>query len=329
MAEDSNYFSSLGSGGFAADATSAGLSMLAGAAGNFIGGTIGNYFGRKQSKQSFSNYKKQALYDLQLAYGPYFDLARKYDEKNYALARRYSENSASWARRGLENAGLNPILAASQGFNANMGFQGQQIDPTTGSTDLSVKAPSMSRIDPMAFASLSNTARQVDANVKQSAATTENIKAQTLKTLVDAINEYHSEGGLMKAVPGAITRLFGSGDRKLDEVMRSRGFDVDSISTLIRKEGFAGLLRELSEWNPALKLSEMASDWIRSFVGDRDTSRDAKTSSMRKDVSTAKDLADVVSPSPVPVVLPVKTHANRKKHRKVERVAPNPLLMFH
>lgn len=269
-----------------------GASAALGAGSSVATGILGNYFGKKQAEQSFSNYKKQAAYDYMLAKGPYFDLSRKYDEKNYQLARRYSENSASWARRGLEAAGLNPILAASQGFNANMGFQGQQIDPKTGATDLSVKAPSLPRVDPTAFFQMANTAKQTDANVGVADAEQLNLRSQAFSTFIKAINDA-GNGGVNNWSTLLNRFLQDLGDGAHTEPQADALRKMSAILGVDGRGDFEKFIDNIR-----------GSNWIGSMFGSADSSSSAKQSVDTKDASTAKDVLPKIvdrffgSPSP-------------------------------
>lgn len=90
------------------------------AGGDYISGAINNYYGQKarrdQYQLSLDQYKQQAEIDYQYA--------QLYNKLNYELAQNYAVNTPSWAVQGLRKAGLNPILAASGGFNANLGQSG-------------------------------------------------------------------------------------------------------------------------------------------------------------------------------------------------------------
>lgn len=243
MAEGS-YFSSLASGGLAADATSAGLSFLGGAAGNYVGGLLGSYFGQKNAKKdaerSYNSYVKQAAFDYNLAKGPYFELARRYDEKNFDLARRYSENSASWARRGLEEAGFNPILAASQGFNANMGFQGQQVDSPSSSMPFFRSSTALNSVGGGDFAGVVRdmaSARLSESSAALNRAEIDSVEAATAKTLVDAITTAEKRGlngnvgGLVGMLNAALSDITGTtGSKMLDAVLDKATSNLDKVT---------------------------------------------------------------------------------------------------
>lgn len=65
---------------------------------SFAEGSLNDFFGKKSEKRA---YERQ----VQLM------------RKQYQYAQRYAENSPSWTVSGLRNAGLNPILAVSNGAN--------------------------------------------------------------------------------------------------------------------------------------------------------------------------------------------------------------------
>lgn len=113
------------------------ISSLIGAGADYIIGTqnafLGDYFGRKQRSQQSKLSYEMANYEAALNY----QYSKLYNEQNFALAQRYAQNSAKWSVDGLRNAGLNPILAAGGGFNANLGSAGV-------TSDTSVDMPGMS-----------------------------------------------------------------------------------------------------------------------------------------------------------------------------------------
>lgn len=274
-------------------------------------GPLSSYLGRGDrrdaSKVDYKTYKKQRFFDYNFDSTLGYDLARQYDQKDFDLSRRYSENSAKWATTGLRRAGLNPILAASQGFNADFGHQGQ--GPSGGGSMPSVGGNSF-RVDPkldlagaaqdigsLDVQSSTATKLRADSNVAQAQA--DLIKAQTLRQYVDAINEYHSQGGLSKAGVGAITRLFGSGDSKLDKVMHKSGFGVDDTT------------------GSAVKGMSQAVDWIsKMFSPTRATTPPSSAKDKKvfmSDLTNAVKLSNAVSPSPAPVVAPVKVPARLRR----------------
>lgn len=287
-------------------------SAVVGAGSSLFGsGPMGYYFGKKDRRDAaevdFKTYKKQREYDFNFDMGPGYVLAKKYDEKDYNLARRYSENSASWAVNGLRKAGLNPILAASQGFNADFGHQGvglagagnmHSVGGNSFRPDSRIDlARAMSDVGSLDVQASTATKLRADSNVSQAQA--DLIKAQTLRQYVDAINEYHSQGGLSKAGIGAVTRLFGSGDSALDKVMHKAGFSSDDTTGSVNK----GL--------------SQAVDWIsKMFSPSRAVTPPASATDKKtflSDLTNAVKLSNAVSPSPAPVVAPVKVPA-RMRH---------------
>lgn len=238
--DDTNYFSDMSSGGFLGNSASGIFDFDSRAASSFVGGAIGSYFGqknaKKDAKRNWRYYKKQAEFDYRMADGPYFQLAKKYDEKNYNLARRYSENSASWARTSLEKAGLNPILAASQGFNANMGFQGQQVDSPSASIPSFRSSTAVNSIggDFGGFIRDMASARLSESSAALNRANMDKVEAETANTLVDAITTAESRGlhgnigGLVGMLNAALSSVTGTtGSEMLDSVLDkvTRNFD--------------------------------------------------------------------------------------------------------
>lgn len=285
-----------------------GSAAISGASSLTGSGPLSYYYGKKDrrdsAEQDFKQYRKQRFFDYNFDSTLGLDLANLYDSKDYNLSRRYSENSASWAVRGLRKAGLNPILAASQGFNADFGHQG--VGPSGGGSMSSVGGNSFHVDSKFDFAEAakdigsldvqSSTASKLRADSNVSQAQADLIKAQTLRQYIDAINEYHSRGGLEKSAVGSITRLFGSGDANLDSVMRNAGFDTTSISDRA--------LRQSVNW-----ISKM-------FSPTRGSTPPASAKDKKRflsDLTNAVKLSNAVSPSPTPVVAPVKVPA-RMRH---------------
>lgn len=201
---------------------------------SFANQAFGNYNRKKDAEQSFKNYTKQAVLDYHLANGPYFDLAQRYNEANYNLSRRYAENSAKWATTGLRKAGLNPILAASQGFNAQTGAQGAQMSPSSSGSpsfhqSTAVRAPDI--LEGMRDISAT---RLSDANAKLVENQGEQIRAETLRTLIGAINDAGNRG--INGYPTLFSRWFSDisdgagGDNRvkqlLDNFLNSKGIDT-------------------------------------------------------------------------------------------------------
>lgn len=208
---------------------------------NIGSGFVNQYFTDRNRKanaeQSFKSYTKQGLFDYQLANGPYFDLAQRYNEANYNLSRRYAENSAKWATTGLRKAGLNPILAASQGFNAQTGAQGSQMSPSSSGSPSFNQSTAVHSPDIMEGFRDMSSARLTDANAKLVQTQADNIEAQTANTLIDAINKAENKGlsgnigGLAGLLNNALTELTGSTgsvlqDAVLDKVSSKYANDV-------------------------------------------------------------------------------------------------------
>lgn len=82
--------------------------------------------GFAMNAESWKYYEKQRALDYDYDKGVYFDLDKAYNEwykqLEYDWSKRYAENSAKWNVQGLKNAGLNPLLAASNGnFSSTFG----------------------------------------------------------------------------------------------------------------------------------------------------------------------------------------------------------------
>lgn len=188
---------------------------------SFLGSLGTDYLNDKNRKQNskyaLRDYAWQRELDWQYDSKNYFNLAQRYNDANYDLARRYSENSASWATTGLRKAGLNPILAYSQGFNANMGNAGVQSSghssglPSRSENNATFRAP-----DVLEGLRDMSSARLMEANAQLVQTQADNVEAQTASTLIDAINKAENKGltgnvgGLFGALNNALTELTGS-----------------------------------------------------------------------------------------------------------------------
>lgn len=94
------------------------------------------YFGGKAEKRSNERSKSMSMFDHALDWEYYKkasalgqDLYAWQSAFDYDYARRYAENSAKWQTTGLRNAGLNPILAATDGnFRGTFGQHPSGID---------------------------------------------------------------------------------------------------------------------------------------------------------------------------------------------------------
>lgn len=201
---------------------------------NIGSGFVNQYFTDRNRKanaeQSFKSYTKQGLFDYQMAKGPYFDLAQRYNEANYNLSRRYAENSAKWATTGLRKAGLNPILATSQGFNAQTGAQGAQMSPSSSGSPSFNQSTAVHAPDVMEGIRDMSSARLTDANAKLVQTQADNIEAQTANTLIDAINKANNKGlggnvgGLYGLLNNVLTQMTGTTGSAMQDVI------LDNIS---------------------------------------------------------------------------------------------------
>lgn len=276
-----------------------------------LGGLLTGRYNRKEdASQSIKTYNKQAAIDYAWANGPYFDLAQKYNEVNYQLARRYSENSASWAVNGLKKAGLNPILAASQGFNADMGQQGVQGGQPSGSVpsvhgqpvnaDFNFnKAFDIGNLDVQ-----SSTASKMKADTNVAQATADYIKAQTMRanaetaqTLQDTKFTRDNLGftGTMAPLGKAVNTL---GDLLPKGV--SNAIDSGWFQNAWKKVP-SSVKTTINNLLPASKVGH----WLQ-YLGSPSSSTQPQSNAKRikqsvTDVHTAKELSDVLSPSPYPI----------------------------
>lgn len=201
------------------------------------------YNRKEDAKASFKNYSKQAALDYAYANGPYYDLAQKYNEANYNLSRRYAENSAKWATTGLRKAGLNPILAASQGFNAQTGVQGVEggkpsggMPSIHGSGNVTHFDLAESMRDVAGVEVAENSAKKIGAETKYIEQQGDLIEAQTANTLISAINEAKTRGlsgsigGLIGSLNSALSDLTGkTGDSTIDGILGDIRTHIESL----------------------------------------------------------------------------------------------------
>lgn len=298
----------MGLGELGTSALSAG--MMAGSAGasqmfdGLNSAITGDFFGKRarrdSAKVSYNQYLKQMAADYAYANGKGFELAQKYNNANFNLARRYSENSAKWARTGLEKAGLNPLLAASQGFTANMGQQGSV--PVSSGASMSSYGSS----NPSIGSNLAGTIHQLgsldvqtstasklkaDTNVAQAEAdyikaNTARVNAETAETLTREQNERKNLGFSGLAAP--IGRAVG-------EVGSALGVGA---AKALEDGTFDKIVDFMNKFSPTY--------WVNRVYGGTSGVQDGHNAKTVRpsvhDISNAKALSDSLSPSPYPVI---------------------------
>lgn len=176
-----------------------------------IGASLLNRSSAKSStkyaaQQEWKYYQKQRELDYSYDANQYFGLDKRYAEFEYELARRYAQNSAAWQVAGLRNAGLNPILAASDGnFRGTFGNGVSRSSGNGGGSAVDVE-PYKVNFENIGSAALQgmNSAASF-ANTKQNTQTqqsqenlnntsAEKVKADTAKTMVETANSAKNGG---------------------------------------------------------------------------------------------------------------------------------------
>lgn len=281
-----------------------------GAGGNIASqGPLAYSFGKRDrrdaAKVDFEQYKKQRIFDYQFDSTLGLDLARMYDSKDFDLARRYNENTASWTVEGLRRAGLNPILAAGNGFNASNGFQGQGAPDSSSMPHVSGNSYNIrtdtdllrSMFDAGALDVQSSTAKKISAEA-------DNIKAQTLRTYIDAINEGRHGG--VNSLWSAIS-AFGS----------------DLGSGAPTKEAAELLHKELSSKGVDTTADGVKFvNWLKHILPT--SSKSAPTDAQQKkrflsDIANATNVANAISPSPVSAPVGRDAYFRPKSPQELER----------
>lgn len=163
---------------------------------SFVEGSVNGYFDKKSEKRA---YKRQLrLMDAQ-----------------YQYAQRYAENSPSWNVLGLRNAGLNPILAVSNG--ANLGATIPSAPSVTSHKPTPSSSEGGSRYDPLIK-------RQITLLDEQ-------IKGQQIKNKNDSMNR-----GLTGQY-GAYSRLLSEAQEGLSGRPQDHDKVMDAVSNAINNLG--------------------------------------------------------------------------------------------
>ena len=176
-----------------------------------IGASLINRSSAKSStkyaaQQEWKYYKKQRELDYEYDANQYFNLDKRYADFEYELARRYAQNSAAWQVAGLRNAGLNPILAASDGnFRGTFGNGVSRSTGNGGGSAVHVE-PYKVNFENVGSAALQGMNYAANfANTKQNTktqesqetlntSTAEKVKADTAKTIVETANSAKNGG---------------------------------------------------------------------------------------------------------------------------------------
>lgn len=223
-------------------------SVLGGAALSYLGGldSAGGLSARLGSATQLAGSKKSLK--QQMLYQKSYDKWKS--NLDYEYAERYAQNSARWQMEGLENAGLNPILAVTNGSMA--GTFGNASSGTVSSNFHSARQ----RLDLAgAAAAVSHTAKEnalLDAQIKQ-------VEAQTANTLIDARNKRETNGlsGNAAAVSVLAHKLgLGNSARSSDvamlpDIKKNPLVYVEKAAPISRFSTARGLASDFVQWMKA------------------------------------------------------------------------------
>lgn len=158
------------------------------------------------AQQEWKYYQKQRELDYGYDSNQYFNLDKRYADFEYQLARRYAQNSAAWQVAGLRNAGLNPILAASDGnFRGTFGNGVSRSSGSGGGSAVSVEPYKVdfenvgtAALQGMNYAAnYKNTEQNTETQESQedlNNTTVDKVKADTAKTMVETANSAKNGG---------------------------------------------------------------------------------------------------------------------------------------
>lgn len=158
------------------------------------------------AQQEWKYYQKQRELDYAYDSNQYFNLDKRYADFEYELARRYAQNSAAWQVAGLRNAGLNPILAASDGnFRGTFGNGVSRSSGSGGGSAVSVEPYKVdfenvgsAALQGMNYAAnYANTEQNTETQESQenlNNTSAEKVKADTAKTMVETANSAKNGG---------------------------------------------------------------------------------------------------------------------------------------
>lgn len=143
------------------------------------GGWLSNFWNRKSEKRAY-----QTQLNLMKA--------------QYAYAQRYAENSPSWNVTGLRNAGLNPILAVSNGVNLGASTASvPSVNSHSNSADFTSNSEGKAKYDPLYNKQMENLAADTEMKKANASSTTMRAQADVEKSKAEATRALYDADRLM------------------------------------------------------------------------------------------------------------------------------------
>lgn len=271
---------------------------------------IGNYFSNKSSKDNYERSYEwslaSGLADSQLSRRDYkwyqnadYEQSKLLSEYEYDLSRRYAENSAKWTVTGLRNAGLNPILAATNGnLSSTYGSGVQSATPSSSS----------SGIKPLSTHTYTGATGSgvdvIDSALKWAnalnAETDKDIKQETKDSLVSSAKSDAATKAAQVDIADATADKIRADARLTDANTAKTLVDTDNASDTAGVNSFAGLA--------ATVLKSMAPDFRSSNTARKDVSNHLSDYYRQIEVNSAKSRAEA-------------TRREREQRNKRERQA--------
>lgn len=209
------------------------------------GGWWSNFWNKKSEKRAYRNQLR--LMDAQ-----------------YRYAQRYAENSPSWNVAGLRAAGLNPILAVSNG--ANLGANVPSVPsatPMANTFDNSSHSQGHAKYDPMYNKQMENL--EADTNMKNATAQSTTMRAQAdvseANARIDKLrNEVEASQGYKNPVVSDIVhvgRSIGEGVKRFFNI-HDEGIE-NTVNSSVRAPSPAQSVGDIEEYlkNKAIEFNKI------------------------------------------------------------------------
>lgn len=247
--------------------------------------------GFAMNKTSWEYYKKQRELDYEYDKGVYFDLDKKYNEwykqLEYDWSKRYAENSAKWNVEGLKNAGLNPLLAASNGNFASTYGNSSPVTATRSSSGSALGKSADMHGNRDVGSTLANVGSTVmKAVLADSEMTQAEASANVAEKTQEAnINSAKAGAEKMAAEVSAVkAQEQASKADALEKMERAKKTAVETFH-LQRRGGYEG------DWGNLNNLGHEGLDWLKRGKSALDDFAKGLSDSLK---STAKDGVDWV-----------------------------------